>query len=202
MLNTIHRSLAGLILLFVIVHLCNHLVGLAGIDAHIHFMEQARKFYRNPFVEPVLLSALAVQVSLGLYFVYRSWGKRYGFFQRAQAISGCYIAFFLFAHISATLNAREALALDTNFYFATAGIHAANLAYFFVPYYFLAVVAIFVHVASASHWALKSSGLSVANRAATLIVMVGIVISLLITASLIGAFYEIAIPSEYGVMFG
>lgn len=203
MLNTIHRSLASLILLFVAIHICNHLVGIAGVEAHIEFMELARKFYRNPYVEPVLLAALFVQVFLGLYFVYRSWGQRTGFFQRAQAISGVYLVFFLFAHVGATLNAREFLGLDTNFYFAAAGMHIANLSYYFIPYYFFAVVAIFVHVASALHWVLSEKfNVLTANNTGIGIIAVGVIVSLLIVASLAGLFYDIAIPSEYGVMFG
>lgn len=202
MLHKLHRSLAVIILLFVAIHLCNHLAGLAGIDAHIAFMELARKFYRNQFVEPVLVLALAVQVCLGLYFVYRSWGKRKGLFQRVQAISGCYLAFFLLVHVSATFNARETHGLDTNFYFATAGIHAADLSDFFVPYYFLAVAAIFVHVASACHRVvLNSSGTATADRVGATIMLIGMLTAALIVASLTGAFYDIAVPSEYGAMY-
>ena len=95
MLNTIHRSLAGLILLFIIIHLCNHLVGIAGVEAHLEFMEWARNFYRNSYIEPVLLSAILVQVFLGLYLIYRSWGKRIGFSSEPKRYRGATWPYFL-----------------------------------------------------------------------------------------------------------
>lgn len=203
MLNTIHRTLAGVILLFIGVHLANHVIGLIGVSEHIRFMESVRPYYRNPFIEPVLLVALLAQVCLGIYFVYRSRGKRVGFFERAQAFSGCYLAFFLLAHVSATMNARQSLNLDTNIYFAAAGIHTGNLAYYFIPYYFFAVAAVFVHVASAVHWQIsKNIDVAIANKTGYLIILLGVILSLLIVLSLSGAFYDISIPTEYSAMFG
>ncbi len=43
----------------------------------------------------------------------------------------------------------------TNFYYAAAGMHVAPFQYYFVPYYFLAVAAIFGHIACAMHWLLR-----------------------------------------------
>ncbi len=203
MLNVIHRSLAGLILVFVLIHIANHLTGIVSVDEHMKFMALARKFYRHAYVEPMLLMALAFQMTIGLYFVYRSWGVRRGFFQRAQALSGCYLVFFLVVHIGATLNARETLNLDTNFYFAAAGMHVGNLAYYFVPYYFLAVVAVFVHMASAIHWSLSGKyRVGTANAVGFLIILMGVVTALLIIASLSGLITEVRIPAEYQAMFG
>jgi len=165
-------------------------------------MEAARSVYRNIFVEILLLVALVVQLSIGLFFVYRSWNKRAGFFQRVQAISGCYLVFFLIAHVGAVLNGRAELDLDTNFYFAVAGIHIGNLAYYFIPYYFLAVAAIFVHVACAANWMLQSRGATVANNLSIFIMIVGIGIAAFITLLLAGVFYPIEVPAEYGRMFG
>ncbi|MGQ9425098.1 hypothetical protein ACXYTJ_06865 [Gilvimarinus sp. F26214L] len=201
MANLIHRGLAVAILLFVVAHIFNHLVGLAGVEAHSEFMDSARAVYRNPVVEPVLLIAVFCQVLLGLYFVYRSWGDRAGFFQKAQVASGCYLALFLLARVGATLSARNVFDLDTNFFFAAAGMHTGAWAYFFVPYYFL-VVSIFVHVAAAVHWALTRESDSVAaNRTGYVIMGMGAVVAITIVATLGGLFYEVVIPPEYGVMF-
>lgn len=89
-----------------LVHLCNHLVAIFGVQEYIDFMEAARSICRNVFVEILLLVSLVVQLSIGLFFVYRSWNKHAGFFQRVQAISGCYLVFFLIAHVGAVLNGR------------------------------------------------------------------------------------------------
>lgn len=91
----------------------------------------------------------------------------------------------------------QELDLDTNFYFAVAGIHIGNLAY-----YFLAMAAIFVHVTCAANWMLQSRGATVANNLSIFIMIVGIGTAAFITLLLAEVFYPIAVPAEYGLMFG
>jgi succinate dehydrogenase/fumarate reductase cytochrome b subunit len=196
--NVIHRFLGIFIGTFIILHLCNHIVGIAGIDSHIQFMESFRKIYRNAYVEFALLAAIALQLALGINFVFRSWGKRRGFFERAQAISGCYLIYFFLSHVSAVLFGRSTYNLDTNFYFAAAGMHVGKLYFAFIPHYFLAVLAFFTHVACALHYHVSEKGhAAAANRYAFIVIFVGGVISALIVMSLAGIFYEVDVPKEY-----
>lgn len=202
MLHKAHRSIAVFLCAFIVVHLVNHLVAISGVTAHMEFMESARRIYRHPLLEPILLTALGMQIVIGLMFVYRTWGQRVGFFPKIQALSGCYLAFFLIAHVGATLNARITLGLDTNIYFAAAGIHAANLSWFFVPYYFLAVLAVFGHVASATHWFLSRQRTSaLATQISGAVILLGVLLASLITLVLSGAFYDFEIPESYGTIF-
>lgn len=200
--NLIHRGLAVFIIAFVVVHICNHMIGLWGVEAHIQFMESFRKIYRNTYIELALLAAIFTQLSLGIYFVVRSWGYRIGFFRRAQAISGCYLIYFFLAHVSAVLVGRSSFNLDTNFYFAAAGMHVGKLYLAFVPHYFFAVLAFFTHIACALHYHLSAKGYSVAaNRYAVGLIAVGALFSALIVMSLAGLFYEVSIPDEYMQFF-
>ena len=202
MLHKLHRASACVIGAYVAVHLFNHLLALRSVEAHIQFMESFRHIYRNPFVEVLLLACVTFQVGSGIYFIKNRWGQRHGFFERVQALSGGYLAFFLLVHVGAVLFGRAALDLDTNFYYAAAGMHVPPFQYYFVPYYFLAVVAIFGHIACAVHW-LTRDNLSgqTRNYFAYTILAVGIMVATLIVAAFAGAFYEIKVPQEYRAIY-
>ncbi|MFN8836795.1 MAG: hypothetical protein ACK50Z_16385, partial [Betaproteobacteria bacterium] len=164
---------------------------------HIAFMEVARSVYRFPLVEFALLSCVAFQIVSGLTFVVRGWKQRHGLIPWLQAISGAYLSFFLVVHVGAVLFGRAALNLDTNFYFAAAGFHVAPFQFFFAPYYFLAVVALFTHLGCAAYWQAQDR-----PRIARVLVVavpsaVGAVASLLIVLSLAGALFPLQVPAEY-----
>ena len=201
-LNTAHRITAVPILTFIILHLFNHIVSIEGADSHIAVMNTLRILYRNLIVESIILLSLLTQIVIGLYFVFRSRNRRHGFFPKAQAFSGLYIAFFLLLHIGAVFNGRYNLDLDTNFYFAAAGLYVGWLKLFFIPYYLFAVIAVFTHVACFIHWRIsQDSSIGKANIAATLIIFSGMVFGLVIVASLSGVFYNVNIPNDYKTMF-
>ena len=196
-LRRFHALSAILIAAFVCLHIANHLVGLSGAAEHIAFMEGARSVYRFPLVEFALLSCVAFQIVSGLTFVVRGWKQRHGLIPWLQAISGAYLSFFLVVHVGAVLFGRAALNLDTNFYFAAAGFHVAPFQFFFAPYYFLAVVALFTHLGCAAYWQAQDR-----PRIARVLVVavpsaVGAVASLLIVLSLAGALFPLQVPAEY-----
>lgn len=200
--HTLHRLSACLIGTFIAIHLGNHLIALNGIDAHIAAMEALRDIYRQPLVELILLTCVAFQIISGLIFIKRRWGQRNDFYDRLQAMSGAYLAFFLLNHVGAVLLGRSLLDLDTNFYFAAAGLHVNPFQYFFVPYYFLAVVAIFCHLACAARWLLRERLTPQARDRISYIVMaVGIVVSCLIMLAMTGTLYPVEIPTEYSAPY-
>lgn len=142
----VHRFAGAVLAVFAAVHIANHHAGLGGVDAHVRFVDRARLVYRRPVVEAVLLLCAALQAASGLRMLWA--GRRRGVLARAQAGSGACIAPFLAIHVGAVLAGRAG-GLDTNFYVAAAGLHAWPFVLFFAPYYFLAVVAWFVHVGCA-----------------------------------------------------
>ena len=202
-LISLHRASALLLLTFVLLHVANHLVSLQSVALHLAVMSALRNVYRRPVVEFMVLACAAFQAASGLALVARGWFSRTGFVARLQRISGAYLAFFLIAHVSAVLYGRLVLGLDTNFYYAAAGLHVHPFAWFFAPYYFLAVLALFVHLGCASYWRCLRS-----RRRATGWVLLasaagaGVIVSLLITASLGGAFETFRIPHEYTATYG
>jgi succinate dehydrogenase/fumarate reductase cytochrome b subunit len=196
-LRKLHALSAVLIAAFVCVHLANHLVGLTGTAAHIDFMEAARAVYRLGVIEWVLLGCVAFQIISGLTLVVRGWKQRRGFVPWLQAVSGALLALFLIVHVGAVLFGRAAFNLDTNFYFAAAGFHVAPYQYFFAPYYFLGVAALFTHAACAAYWRSRSL-----PRAARILIValpstIGVTLATLIVLSLAGALFPVEIPVEY-----
>jgi hypothetical protein len=110
----------------------------------------------------------------------------------AQAASGAYVALFLAIHVGAVLAGRAG-GLDTNFYFAAAGLHVWPFVLFFAPYYFLAVAALFVHLGCA---------LRRGNAVVALSSGAGIVVAGVIVAALMGQVVPVEIPAQYLQTFG
>jgi hypothetical protein len=194
--RSVHRTMVAVLIIFATVHMANHFAGLASVSSHLKVMEKLRTVYRWPAIEAALLACVAVQIASGLVLLRRGWKTRSGVVAWVQAASGAYLAFFLLMHVAAALYGRVALGLDTNFYFAAAGMHVAPYAYFFGPYYFLAVLSLFAHIGCALSWSISRSPrlrmLTVAG-----FVCIGTVASALIVATLMGLIHEYAIPQEY-----
>lgn len=195
-LRRLHGALGLLIGTFLLAHLSNHLSALAGVETHIAIMQALRGVYRNPLVEAALLLAVAMQVGLGINFLWRARGKVHGLVSRLQLASGAYLAFFLLVHVGAVMTGR-ASGLDTNFYFAAAGYQQWLTALYFVPYYFLAVLALFTHLGCAAYWLTRDANRGLAQRLLWLLIGLGLVISLLISSALTGLAVDYDVPAVY-----
>jgi len=191
----LHRGAGAVLAAFLLVHVANHLAALAGVEAHVRFMDAARRVYRQPVVECVLLLCAAVQVASGLALAWAGRRRR-GVLARAQVASGAYLALFLAIHVGAVLAGRVA-GLDTNFHFAAAGLHVWPFVLFFGPYYFLAVAALCVHVGCALAWRERARRMAVAGAAA----VAGVVLGGVIVACLVGVVRPVAIPPAYLATF-
>lgn len=200
-LRRLHASSAALLGGYAAAHVANHLAGLAGIDAHVAVMRALRTVYRAPAVEAVLLAAAAFQAGSGLAMVARGWRGRRGVVAWVQAGSGAYLALFLSFHLGAVLAGRAALHLDTNFYFAAAGLHAPAFRYFFAPYYFLAVLALFTHAGCALHWRVPEHRPRARLLAVAIPAAIGSVVALLLVLMLGGRLYPVVIPPAYRETF-
>jgi hypothetical protein len=188
----LHRAAGVVLAVFLMVHVASHLAALAGVEAHVRFMDAARRVYRQPVVEAVLLLCVALQAASGLRMLWTGRRGRRAVLAWLQAGSGAYIALFLAIHVGAVLAGRIAGGLDTNFYFAAAGLHVWPFVLFFVPYYFVAVAALFVHLGCA----LRRGSAVVAGFSA-----VGVVVAGLIVAALMGKVVPVEIPARYLMTF-
>lgn len=194
-----HRASAVVLGLFAVVHLLNHIWGLGGVAAHVAFMDGARMVYRSPIGEAILLTSVAAQAASGVGMMWQTRARKPRGFMRAQRLTGTYLAFFLIVHTSAVLIGRLGFKVDTNFYFGAATLVIPPLALFFAPYYFLAVVALFVHIAAAGRLWLSRNRLR--EPVARGMVVAGILIGALIIAIFSGAFFPITLPAEITRMY-
>jgi succinate dehydrogenase/fumarate reductase cytochrome b subunit len=201
----LHRIAAGVVGVYVLVHLINHLAALGGAARHIAFMQAVRQVTRFPAVEALLLACVMVQSGSGVWMILRR--KRQGparrlLFDRLQVLSGAYLAFFLAVHVISVLAGRTILGLDTNFYFAAAGLNIRPYPLFFAPYYCLAVAALFTHLACVLRRRLPAATPpATRDRLAWTGIATGVVLAILIVAAFSGAFYPVELPPAYRATF-
>ena len=74
----LHRVAGAVLAVHLVVHVANHLAALAGVDAHVRFMDAARRVYRQPVVEVVLLLCVALQAASGLRMLWVGRQRRRG----------------------------------------------------------------------------------------------------------------------------
>jgi succinate dehydrogenase/fumarate reductase cytochrome b subunit len=192
-LRHLHRLSALALGLFLAMHLSNHIAGLAGQAAHTTVLSFLRPIYRNFVVEPVLILLFFWQALSGLRLAWSLWRAKGR--ARLQALSGAYLAAFLLIHIAAVLSARLLSGTETDLSFAAAGLHAGGIwPWFFAPYYGLAVVALFAHLAVPIRRrfgipaAFVTLALGCALAFALVLLLAGAIVPLTIPASLIAAF--------------
>jgi hypothetical protein len=196
--NRLH-FLGGIILAgFVFVHLSNHALSLINIKTHIKVMELLRVVYRQPIFESVLLLTVFSQIFSGLrlFLVHRK--KAVTFFEKLQIWSGLYLGIFLVIHLSAIMAGRYVQKVDTNIYFGVAGLNTFPFLLFFVPYYAIAILAFFGHLAAIHAKKMKYTllGLNPLNQAKILL-LVGAIVTSLIMYGLTNRFNGVEIPAIY-----
>lgn len=196
-LRVLHRTGALVLAPFLLLHMANHIVGLSGQAEHIAFMNAVRPYYRNPIIEPVLLVLFALQAAIGASMAIKGWRTRRGVIAWAQAVSGLYLAIFLLIHTSSIVMGRVALRLDTDFRFPAAGFHVAGWPWYFVPYYFLAVFALFTHVGCALYWNLSDRRPESARIVLATMTGLGAFLGTAFVASLAGLLHPVDIPQAY-----
>jgi hypothetical protein len=166
-------------------------------------MNTLRLFYRHIFIETILLGAVFVQIISGLKLFKANRKIATSQFEKLHIWTGLYLAIFFIIHLSAVLGGRYLLHLDTNFYFGVAGLNSFPTNVFFIPYYGLAIISFFGHVASIHRKKMKKSILGLSpNRQSTLILIFGFIVTLTIFYGLTNHFKGVTIPKEYNILIG
>jgi hypothetical protein len=198
-----HYTTGLIIIAFVSFHLLNHMWSICGAESHIAFMHTFRLFYRNPICETVLLLAVLVQIISGLKLLNSKRKTAVSFFDKLQIWTGFYLAIFFGIHLSAVLGGRYLLHLDTNFYFGVAGLNTFPFNLFFIPYYGLAIICFFGHLAAVHNKKMRSSVLGInPQKQAYVIIAIGVLLTLFIFFGLTNHFHGVIIPEEYKVLVG
>ena len=191
------------ITIFIGFHLFNHLVSVFGAENHIELMDKFRLVYRNSIVETILLTTVFIQIISGLNLFLSKRKLVIGVYEKLQIWTGLYLAFFLLIHVGAVLTGRHILKLDTNFYFGVAGLNTFPLNLFFIPYYGLAILSFFGHIAAIHYQKMKKKlfGLTIEQQS-NLILIKGIIVTVIILFGLTNGFTGVEIPEEYNIMIG
>ena len=202
-LKRIHFISGLTITIFVGLHLFNHVCSIYGADKHIEIMNSLRLFYRNVFVETILLLAVLVQIISGLKLFKTNRKTANLNFEKLHIWTGLYLAIFFVIHLTAVLGGRFYLHLDTNFYFGVAGLNTFPFNLFFIPYYGLAIFSFFGHIASIHSKKMKQNILGISPIGQSkLILAIGTALIVLIFYGLTNHFNGVQIPTEYNVLIG
>lgn len=202
-IKKIHYLSGIIITIFVGLHLFNHISSIFGANTHIQIMNALRLFYRNIFIETIVLGAVLVQIISGLKLFKTNRKIATTNFEKLHIWSGLYLAIFFVIHLSAVLGGRFLLQLDTNFYFGVAGLNSFPFNLFFIPYYGLAILSFFGHIASIHNKKMQQTifGLT-PNKQSTVILILGFLFTIIIFYGLTNHFQGVAIPSEYNILIG
>lgn len=201
--RTFHLFSGIVISVFVVLHLSNHMFSVLDAEKHIEVMDALRNFYRNIFIEIILLASVAFQIYSGLILFMSARKSANDFFSKLHIWTGLYLAIFFVIHLSAILAGRWILKLDTNFYFGAAGINTFPLSLFFIPYYIFAILSFFGHIAAVHSKKMKHNLLGInPNFQAVAIICIGVLITIICFYGLTNHFQGFTIPNEYGVLVG
>lgn len=166
-------------------------------------MNSLRLFYRNIFVETILLSVVIIQIVSGLKLFNTSRKSTITNFDKLHIWTGLYLAIFFIIHLSAVLSGRFILNLDTNFYFGVAGLNSFPFNLFFIPYYGLAIISFFGHIASIHNKKMKQKILGLTpGRQSIVILISGLIFTIVIFYGLTNHFNGVTIPKEYEILIG
>ena len=189
--------------IFVGLHLFNHTWSILGAEKHVEMMNTLRPFYRNIFIEIILLGAILVQIISGLKLFYTNKKLARSKFDKLHIWSGLYLAIFFLIHLSAVLGGRLILNLDTNIYFGAAGLNSFPFNLFFIPYYGLAILSFFGHIASVHSKKMKKTVLGITPKNQAIIILIfGLILTFLIFYGLTNHFKGLVIPKQYHILTG
>lgn len=201
MQKRLHYYSGLIITIFIAMHLANHLCGIAGNNVHIEVMHLFRLVYRNIIIETILLVAVIIQIFTGLKLFFKSRKHKCSFFEKIQINSGLYLSFFLIVHVGAVLSGRFVLHLDTNIYFGGAGLSTFPYCVFFIPYYLLAIIAFFGHIAAIHSMKMQKDLLGISPlKQSYLLLIIGLLVAFACLSGVSANFKGIAFPEEYKVL--
>jgi len=200
-MERLHKVSAGVVFAFLCLHMGNHFIGLEGREAHAQFMDAARLIYRHPIVEMAVLLAFAIQTISGIALARAIWRQKKDFVHQLQAASGMGLVLFLLVHLAAVAYGRLVLNLDTNFYFAAAGLLTPGWMYAFYGYYGAGILALFVHMGCIAYDIFKKTNKPIGYVLLAGMTGLGGYATWLLLMMYSGHLYPVILPDAYAQMF-
>ena len=157
-------SALALVMIFLALHIANHLMFPAGAGTYDAVMKVFRHVYRTDIVQPLVVALFLFQIGTGLFFVWRLTGAPSDRFRTFQIASGVYLAFYVLGHMdSVFIFARTYLGIDTGWSFATGaptGLVKDPWNIRLVPHYWLGVFFVLAHLAAGARAVILAHGVS------------------------------------------
>ena len=157
-------SALALVMVFVALHIANHLMFPAGAGTYDAVMKVFRRVYRTDVLQPVVVALFLFQIGTGLFFVWRQTAVPTDRFRTFQMASGVYLAFYVLGHMdSVFIFARTYLGIDTGWSFATGaptGLVKDPWNIRLVPHYWLGVFFVLTHLAAGTRVVIIAHGVS------------------------------------------
>lgn len=159
-----HGATAAILVFgFIALHLANHLVAVAGPEAHIAVMKVLRNWYRSPVVEPLLVILMLFMVGSGLVLVRSKLSAQTDVFGTLQTLTGFYLLIFITGHMNSVfVFQRSFVGKDTDFWFAAGGpdgLLADAWSVRLIPHYVLGVWSVVTHAACGLRGILTAHGI-------------------------------------------
>ena len=155
-------SALALVILYLTLHIGNHLMFIAGEATYDSVMKVFRHVYRTNIMQPIVAALFLFQVATGAFFVHRLTAAPSDRFRTFQIVSGVYLAAFVLGHMdSVFIFARTFLGIDTGWAFATgapAGMIKDPWNIRLVPHYWLGVFFVLSHLAAGTRVIMKTHG--------------------------------------------
>jgi hypothetical protein len=157
-------SALGIVAIFLILHLANHLTFILGPDTYRAVMKGVRHVYRQEVLQPLLVALLLFQVGSGLYLATRAVAQPMDRFRTFQIASGIFLAAYVLGHMNSVfVYARLYLGIDSDWAFATgapAGLVKDAWNIRLVPHYGLGVFFVLSHLAAGVRSVMLAHGLT------------------------------------------
>jgi hypothetical protein len=157
-------SALALVMIFLALHIANHLMFPAGEGTYDAVMKVFRHVYRTDILQPLVVALFLFQIGTGLYFVWRLTAAPSDRFRTFQIASGVYLAFYVLGHMdSVFIFARTYLGIDTDWSFATGaptGLVKDPWNIRLVPHYWLGVFFVLAHLAAGARVVIMAHGVS------------------------------------------
>src|SRR5215510_3267588 len=89
----------ALVMIFLALHIANHLMFPAGAETYDAVMKVFRHVYRTEILQPLVVALFLFQVGPGLFFAWRLTAAPTDRFRTFQIASGVYLAFYVLGHM-------------------------------------------------------------------------------------------------------
>jgi hypothetical protein len=156
-------SALALVMIFLALHIANHLMFPAGQGTYDAVMKVFRHVYRTEILQPLVVALFLFQIGTGLFFACRLTAAPTDRFRTFQIASGVYLAFYVLGHMNSVfIFARTYLGIDTGWGFATgapAGLVEDPWNIRLVPHYWLGVFFVLAHLAAGARAVIMAHGI-------------------------------------------